>query len=131
LRTEHCEAVGKPDTFNIPLARTLMAHTPTFIMTARCDGRMVGYLVMIVGATIVAEGMVSAVSAPFYVRPEHRGRVGVRLLDAAVAECWARGADDILLYAGVAGDGPRLGTLYLRHLGAEPCGSLYRLTREN
>ena len=128
LRIEHGAEVGKPPTFNLPLALALEATTPSFLMTARHDGQMIGYIVMVVAPTLVAEAMTTAVLTTFYVTPVHRGRTAIRLMDAAIGEAWARGADDVILVAGIVGEGPRLDALFLRR-GAVPHARHYRLVR--
>ena len=128
LWIEHAAEVGKAATFNIELARLLDRIGAGIIMVARAEGRMVGYLVMIVGPSLVDPAETDAMSTGFYVSPPYRGRTGIRLLKAAIEACWARGVDDITLRAGVVGSGFHLDAMFQR-LGAVPHGRLYNLRR--
>jgi hypothetical protein len=128
LRQEHADEVGKPNRFNVPLARLLVSAGMGQIMTARAAGEMIGYLASVISPTLVAEGLVTAEHITFFVRKAFRGHAGPALLRASHTALFARGADDIILKAGIAGDGFRLDALYQR-LGAEACGRLYALHR--
>ena len=124
----HAKEVGKVMRYNAPLARQLAAIGAGQIMVARSNGEMVGYLVFLVAPSLVGEGETGAMQNTFYVAPEFRGHVGGALLRASVRALWDRGANEIMLRAGVVGSGFRLDAMYQR-LGAVPYGRLYLLKR--
>jgi GNAT superfamily N-acetyltransferase len=126
LVREHTMAVGmEHDGFNVSFYERLDAVGVLQTMTARCNGRIFGYLVTIVGPSLEGQGITEATHTAFYASPAIKG-VGMRLLRAANDALRARGVDIIIMRAGVRGDGPRLGAVY-RRLGAEPFGQLYKL----
>ena len=132
LMTEHCIAVGEPaDQFlrkNLPLLNRLDDIGAGQIITARLNGRMLGYLISVVSPSLEAEDLLMATQLPFYVSPDAQNlRLVMRLQRAAIADAEARGVEEIYGRAGVRGDGPRLGIVY-RRLGFDEFGQLYKLT---
>lgn len=130
LFADHCAAVGeKSDEFerkNVDLLRKLDQMGAMQIMTARCNGRMFGYLVTILAPSLEDKSRSVAQQTTFYASSDARG-VGMRLQRASIRALQARGGDwDVLQRAGVRGDGARLGMMYKR-MGAEPIGSLSRI----
>jgi hypothetical protein len=131
LLADHCESVGEPrDQWtrkNVARFRALDAASGWHIMTARCNGRMFGYLASIVSPSMENPGETVATQTTFYASPD-APRLGIRLERESIADLWRRGADEIWMRAGVRGSGPNLGIIY-RRMGAEPAGELYRLRR--
>lgn len=131
LFAEHCAAVGEPsDEFtrkNIGLLRKLDKMGLLEIMTARCNGRMFGYLVTVMGPSLEDESVNIAQQTTFYASPDAKG-VGMRLQRASIDALKARGGNwEVLQRAGVRGDGARLGIMYKR-MGAENIGTLNRIS---
>lgn len=131
LMAEHCIAVGDPpDQFlrkNWPMMERLEAAGAWHTVTARLNGRMLGYLVSVIGPSLETPGVLTATQAPFFVANDAAGlNLGMRLQRAAVERLRQRGVTEIYLRAGVRGAGPRLGVLY-RRLGAEDFGQMYKL----
>jgi hypothetical protein len=130
LFAEHCADIGEaPDNFlhkNLSLARQLDAMGRSQIVTARCNGRMFGYLASVIGPSLEDAGVSVATQTTFYSSRHVRG-LGMRLQRASLAALEARGGRwEIVQRAGVRGDGARLGAIY-RRMGAEDAGHLYRL----
>ena len=130
LFREHCVKIGEPpDEYlrkNVPLFRKLAELGALQIVTARSNGRMFGYLTSTLGPSAESEVRRCAQQTAFYASPDIWG-LGMRLHHFAVEKLRERGGSwDVLMRAGILGDGPRLGTLYLRS-GAEPFGQLYKL----
>lgn len=127
LITDHCVEAGRAawHDFNVPMFQWLDDAGALQVMTARSNGRCFGYLVSIVGPSLEGTGITQATHTGFYTDPSVRG-LGVRLLMQANEVLKAKGVDEILMRAGVAGSGPRMGAVYQR-LGAEPFGELWRL----
>lgn len=94
-------------------------------MTARSNGRIFGYLQTAIGPMFETPGARQAWHTLFYASPDTHG-LGMKLQRAALARLREMGVDEVVMRAGVRGDGPRLGTLY-RRLGAEDLGQLYRV----
>jgi hypothetical protein len=129
LFADHLVLVGEtPDAFaekNLPLMRVLDEIGAMQITTARCNGRMFGYLMTIISPSLESPDITSAINTTFYASPDFPG-LGMKLQRASIAALRARGVDELLLRAGTRGDGPRMGVMY-RRLGAQKCGDLYLL----
>ena len=110
---------------NIPLLQTLDDLGYMQVTTARCNGRMFGYVMAVMSPSLDAMNKLDAMHLPFFASKEFPG-LGLKLQRASIEALRARGADCVFLRAGVRGDGPRLGSLYKR-LGAEDFGQLFRL----
>jgi len=129
LFRDHLVEVGEgPDdaaTKNIPLLEALDDAGHLLCTTARCNGRMFGYLVTLISPTIEHLTRKSSVHTFFFADPNAPG-LGMRLQRAALGELQRRGIGELVMRAGPRGSGPRMGTLY-RRLGAVPDGEMYRL----
>ena len=129
LFAEHCCAVEEsPDAFlskNIALYRAIETLGGLQITTARCNGRMFGYLLTILAPSLEADDMISAVNTLFFASPEFRN-LGVKLQRASIEFLKARGVTEVAMRAGARGSGPKMGALY-RRLGAAPVGEMYLL----
>lgn len=95
------------------------------IMTARCNGRMVGYYVVCIAPAIDDASVVSSLHISIFVSKDFQG-IGGRLQRASLEALRQRGVGEICFRAGVNADGPRMGAIYKR-AGAEPIGQMYRL----
>lgn len=131
LFREHCVAVGEPeDQFlrkNHPLGRQLEKLGRWHVVTARSNGRMLGYLVSIISQSTEAVGLTIATQTLFFASQDaQRSNLPLRLQRAAIEDLRKRGIGEVYMRAGVRGGGPKLGVLY-RRLGAEEFGSLYKL----
>lgn len=132
LMRAHCVAVGEPEDQwrrkNWPLFKRLEDADAGDILTARLNGRMLGYLTQIVAPSLEDAEVLTATQLSWFVSPDATGlMLGWRLQSAAIAAARARGVGEVYQRAGVRGDGPRLGRLYQR-MGAEEFGALYKLT---
>lgn len=110
---------------NLPLLRAIDDLGYMQITTARCNGRMFGYLMAVVSPSLDDPNKTEAMHLPFFASKDLPG-LGLKLQRASVEGLRDRGVDDLFLRAGVRGSGPRLGSLYKR-LGAEEFGQLYKL----
>ena len=131
LFRDHCSLVGEePDSFrrkNARLGRLMDCWGAMQITTARCNGRMFGYLMTVIGPTLEADGVREAEDKTFFASPEVRG-LGLKLKRASDAALRERGVRAVWSRAderGVAG----IGALY-RRVGAEDRGRMYRLSLE-
>jgi hypothetical protein len=129
LFSEHLVMVGEePDGYlhkNISLMRHLDASGGLQTITARCNGRMFGYLMTSISQSLEEEGLLSGIQGTFYASPDVPG-LGLRLQRASLAALREKGIGEAFLRAGVRGDGPRMGAVY-RRIGAEDFGQLYRV----
>jgi len=119
------QAPGDQHKKNLTLLRLLDRHEALQITTARCNGRMLGYLMAVVGPSLDAQGVIAAENLPFFVSQDAPG-IGMKLQRASVEALRDRGVGEVLMRAGVRGSGPRLGAMY-RRMGAEDMGRLYKL----
>jgi GNAT superfamily N-acetyltransferase len=131
LMAEHSAAIGLDagaySRMNVPLWEAVARSGRVQIMTARLNGRMIGYLTAILGPSFEEPGVLTITQMAFYASPDAKGlRVGQRLQRAAIDRARMRGATKMYMRAGVRGDGPRLGALY-RRMGAGDFGQLYEL----
>jgi hypothetical protein len=129
LFREHLVQIDQaPDEYlhkNLPLFQHLDAIGALHCVTARCNGRMFGYLVSIVFPSLESAEILQAEHTIFFASPSIR-RLGMRLQRAALDSLKARGVGQVVMRTGPRADGPRLGTIF-RRLGAEPWGQMYRL----
>ena len=129
LFAEHCVAVGEsPDAFlskNISLYRAIETLGGLQITTARCNGRMFGYLLTVLAPSLECEGMISAVNTLFFASSEFRN-LGIKLQRASVEYLKRRGVAEVAMRAGTRGSGPKMGALY-RRMGAIEVGEMYLL----
>jgi len=134
LFAEHCVAVGEPEDQymrkNLPMIQRLEDLGAWHFLTARCNGRMLGYLASVVAPSMEDPNRITATQTLFYASPDARySRIGMRLQRASLEALKAKGVSQVLMRAGVRGSGPKLGVFY-RRLGAEDFGQLYSLDLE-
>jgi GNAT superfamily N-acetyltransferase len=131
LFAEHCEAVGEPSDEwtrkNIPLMLK-MADAGAFIyMTARCNGRMLGYLQTVVAPSLEQMNRLSATECLFFVSRDAKNLgLGMKLQRATIERLRQKGVSELKLRAGTRGSGPDLGVVY-RRLGAVEDGQMFKL----
>ena len=129
LFAEHCVTVGEAPTNwqckNRPLMRRLYDVGAMQIMTARCNGKMFGYLMTLVSPSLTSESVTTAANTTFFASPDVPG-LGLKLQRAALGALKDRGVDEVFFEAGARGSGPRLGSMY-RRLGAVDHGQVFRL----
>lgn len=110
---------------NLGLMQQLYDIGAMQIMTARCNGKMFGYLMTLLSPSLVSDKLKSATNTTFYASPDVPG-LGMKLQRAALKSLKDRGIDEVFFEAGKRGSGPRLSVLYER-LGAQEHGTAYRL----
>lgn len=110
---------------NIPLLRLIDELGCMQVTTARCNGRMFGYLMTVLSPSLDAPDVLSAMNLPFFASTDTPG-LGMKLQRASIDGLRARGVGEIFMRAGTRGSGPRLGVMY-RRLGAVPDGELFKL----
>jgi len=129
LFKEHMGEIGEtPEMYrekNIPLMERLDDLGCLQIITARCNGRMFGYLMTVLSPSLEGEEQMSSVNTTFFVSPSAPG-LGLKLHRMAEQKLIDKGVSDLFMREGVRGSGPQMGTIY-RRMGAEPAGELYRL----
>jgi hypothetical protein len=119
------EAPGNWKNKNLSLMQRIYDADAMQIMTARCNGRMFGYLMTLVAPSLTSEDLTVATHTTFYADPTFPG-LGLKLQRAALRELKNRGVDEVFLEAGQRGSGPRLSMLYKR-LGALDYSHVYRM----
>jgi hypothetical protein len=132
LFAEHCLAVGEAEDEFLKKNATMMQRLADAgclqIMTARCNGRIFGYLASIVGPSLEWPGRKCATQTTFFASSDIPG-LGMRLQRASLEALRRRHVDQVIMRAGVRGAGPRLGVMY-RRLGAVEYGQLFNLRLE-
>ena len=119
------EAPGNWQNKNIGLMQRIYDAGAMQIMTARCNGRMFGYLMTLVAPSLADENLTTATHTTFYADSAVPG-LGLKLQRAALRDLKKRGVDEVFLEAGQRGSGPRLSVLYKR-LGALDYSQVYRM----
>lgn len=119
------EAPGNWQNKNIGLMQRIYDAGAMQIMTARCNGRMFGYLMTLVAPSLANENLTTATHTTFYADSAFPG-LGLKLQRAALRDLKKRGVDEVFLEAGQRGSGPRLSVLYKR-LGALDYSQVYRM----
>lgn len=126
---DHCVIIGEAPDYHRQTNLELMAKLDALgclqVTTARCNGRMFGYLVTIISPSFESPDQTTGTNTIFYASPAFKG-IGLKMQRASVEALRAKGVSKLYCYAGVRGDGPRISTLYKR-LGAEDVGEWYRL----
>lgn len=110
---------------NLDLMRDIYNAGAMQIMTARCNGRMFGYLMTLISPSLTSDKVINGTHTTFFASPEFPG-LGMKLQRAAIKPLRERGVTDILFEAGKRASGPRLAVLYKR-LGAQDHGQVFRL----
>ena len=131
LAAEHLVAIGEtPDNWNnknLAFMRQIEDGGAWSIVTARLNGRMLGYLMTVLTPSLEQSEAPVAVQTAFFASQDAKGmNLGMQLQRASIEAVRARGVRDIVMRAGVRGAGPRMGVLYQR-LGAVDDGHMYRL----
>lgn len=128
IRT-HSIAIGEgaeyPNSMNFEMMATHAKAGCLQTMIARSNGRVFGYLLTVLHPAFIDRRITTAHHTTIWASDQFRG-LGLRLLRAANDRLREKGVHEVILRAGMRGDGPRLGTMY-RRVGAEECGQLYRL----
>lgn len=132
LFRQHAVEVGEPlaswEEKNIPLMYALENAGALHITTARCNGRMFGYLMAIISPALDSRTGTDATHTLFYGSPDSPG-VGLKLQKASVEFLRSLGVDQIAMRAGTRGTGPKQSALF-RRMGAEKVGDMFVLKME-
>jgi len=130
LFRDHSVAVGEaPDSYlgkNIDLMRNLETLGALQFTTARCNGRMFGYLMAVISPSLESPQIVTALHTLFFASKDAPAGLGMKLQRASIASLQQRGVTEVAMRAGARGSGPKMGALY-RRLGAVSTGELYLL----
>lgn len=130
LQEEHCylsgEAPDEGQNINVPMMQDLEKRGYLQVTTARCNGRMFGYLVHILSPSLASKDILGAAQTTFIASKEFKG-LGQKMERAAVEALRQKGVNEIYFHAGVRADGRRIGSLYKR-LGAAEHGEMYKMT---
>lgn len=130
LFEEHSIELGEaPDDYekrNWPLMLAMDKAGAMQIMTARCNGRMVGYHVCYVAPATNDASLLSSLNISIFVTRDFTG-IGPRLQKLSLQALERRGVGEVNFRAGINADGPRLGAFY-RRIGAKPIGQMYCLS---
>ena len=129
LFEEHCVQVGEPpeqwQRKNHSLMERLDSIGAMRIMTARSNGRMLGYLMALLAPSLTSEDLLSATNLTFFASQDAPG-IGMKLQRAMLAHFKDEGVGEVFWEVGKRGSGPRIDALY-RRLGAIEHGQAYRL----
>lgn len=129
LMVEHALLIGEDPEMrhakNWPLMFRLNEMGVLHCTTARCNGRLFGYLLAIVAPSLEDETKTEALHTSFCTSRDVPG-LGLKLQRASIEFLRKRGVDMVELRAGTRGLGPRMGTIY-RRLGAVAAGESYIL----
>jgi hypothetical protein len=132
LASEHCMILGDPpDEWtrnNIPLLQKMDAAGMLQILTGRVNGKMVGYLVTMLGETLDKANARSATHTLFFASKDWPG-TGLRLQREALKRLKDKGFVEAIMRSGL-GVGARVETIYKR-IGAEFDGKIFRVNLEN
>jgi hypothetical protein len=129
LFREHSVSVGEaPDSYlskNLAVMRSLEEVGAIQFMTARCNGRMFGYLMAIICPSLEDPNLTTSIHTLFYASPEFKG-LGMKLQRESVNALKRKGVGEVVFRAGVRGSGHRISAIYKR-MGAEDYGQLFKL----
>jgi|GEM_PF-1313623 len=129
LFVEHATEVGEaPDAWknkNTDLMRVLESVGALYVTTARCNGKMFGYLMSIVSPALDTHSGVDGTHTLFYCSPDAPG-IGLKLQRASVEFLRNRGVDRVAFRAGTRASGEKASALF-RRLGAQDVGQMFTL----
>ena len=129
LFERHCVGVGeRPDSWetkNLDLMRTLEKIDALYVTTARCNGRLYGYLMSIVAPALETKAGIDAVQTLFYVSPDAPG-IGLKLQRASIDFLRTKGVNQVAFRAGPRGHGEKISAIFKR-LGAHDAGRVFTL----
>jgi hypothetical protein len=129
LFAEHLVQVDEPPynapTKNLDLMQSLDDAGAMQIVTARCNGRMFGYLMTVIRPSMESPFIKAAIQATFFASKECPG-LGLKLQRAALQYLQQKEVNEVFFRAGPRGSGPKMGSMY-RRLGAAEDGELFRL----
>jgi hypothetical protein len=132
LFEEHLMLVGEgPNDHarkNTDLMRKLDDAGAMQIMTARCNGRMFGYLMTVLAPSLESPGVRSAQHTTFFASKSFPG-LGMKLRRAADAALREKGINEVLWRTGPRGSGQKMSVL-ARRLGMENLGEVWKLDLE-
>jgi hypothetical protein len=125
----HSLAVGEhPESYlqkNIAIMELLEQQDSLQITTARCNGKMFGYLMTIISPSLERCDSTTGIHTLFYCDPSFKG-LGMKLQRASIEALRNKGVGEVIFRAGTRGSAERVSVLY-RRLGGEDFGQLYRL----
>lgn len=130
IMPENCARTGHtPDAWrqwNVPLIRQMDEQGAVMFMTARCNGRVVGYLGTVLSNSFMKTGDIWATQLGVFVSADAGNHnLGLKLIQESAERAIKRkGASHVFMRAGLNGDGPRLDVLF-RRVGAKDNGRLY------
>ena len=129
LFAEHAVAVGEdpnsPHEKNLQELKALDSIGALQILTARSNGKMLGYLMSIIGPSLEHINYKTACNTTFFASSQIPG-LGRLLQKNSINLLKQKGCGEVILRAGSRGSGPKMGKLYEK-IGAEEFGQLYRL----
>jgi GNAT superfamily N-acetyltransferase len=133
LMAEHCVEVGEAsDNYlrkNVALFQRLSDVGAWQIMTARMNGRMLGYLSAVIGPSLEHTDPICAQLSLFVAKDGRGLNLHTKLQAATIEAARSKGVREVFMRAGTRGAGKRLGVLY-RRFGAEDDGQTFRLRLE-
>jgi len=113
-----------PLKLNINLLTELERQGMFRVMTARVNGKLVGYITWTITPDAESEGILIADQGAWYCDPEQA--LGRKLLDRSLKELKAAGIHSVHLHHPPSGRGQKLGSLFKR-IGAKPNQTRYSL----
>ena len=130
LMAEHCVEVGEePDNYtrkNVAMFQRLADVGAWQIITARSNGRMLGYLSAVIGPSLEFVEPVCTQLSLFVSRDARGLGLHIKLQEAAIQAARDKGMRQIIMRAGIRGAGKKLGVLY-RRFGAQDNGQMFML----
>lgn len=129
LQISHWNEAGARPTFPLRLNTAMLEHLNSSgvfpILTARADGRLIGYICATITPDVESMGVLQAQQGTWFVSPGYPG-VGMLLLQRLRLVLRNMGVHALYLHAPATGRGARLPKLFAR-LGAQPYQQVYCL----
>ncbi|MFA7278770.1 MAG: GNAT family N-acetyltransferase [Sterolibacterium sp.] len=97
------------------------------IVTARKDGKLVGYCMFTIGNSLQSKGVLCGTQAAYYLKKENRpSGLGIKLYLESLTHLKARGVKNVYPHHWLRGDSPKLKTFFER-IGAVELEHVYSL----
>lgn len=116
---------NRPFELDAPLMRMIEQAGSLKIITARVNGKLVGYCSWNISPDVESRGLLIAQQGAWFIDEEHEG-LGIRMFRVAISELKKFGVKNIFPHHRMQGRGVRLGRIFER-LGAKEIQHTYSL----
>ena len=131
MAEHHAEVVDdgerEPLDLNVDTIAAMDSNGSLLILAARKEGKLVGYIMFILGRSLMSKNVMCATQAPYFVtQSERKNGAGLKLYRKAIAILRERHVHVVFPHHWIKGGGEKLGEFF-EHLGAREIQHEYSL----